>query len=60
MNCQLPFHILKKVLVIQDSDIPYSLDEDGYCSCHIDDYEVQFQINEYCEILVESITCSKD
>ena len=54
---EVPFHILKEVIAIQDSKHKYSIDEDGYGTGIIENYRVTFQVNSYSEIQVETIRC---
>ena len=56
MNSTL-FRIIKEVIAIQDSKHNYCIDENGYGTGIVDDYRVTFQVNEYGDILVETIRC---
>ncbi len=55
MNKEVPFSLMKKTLYIQDSQYPYCIDEDGYGVAIIDGYRIKFYMNEYGEIVADSI-----
>lgn len=54
-DLDIPFDIIKKVMYIQDSKYKYHIDEDGNGVAYIDDFEIIFNVNEYGEILIDSI-----
>lgn len=55
----VPFNLLKKVIYIQDSQIPYYIDEDGYGHTIIDGISLEFYMNRFGEILPETINYAK-
>lgn len=55
MTHEVPFWILKKVIVIHDTGYKYTIDDDGNGIAYIDDHRILFEVNEYGEIIVESI-----
>lgn len=52
---EVPFNLLKKVIYIQDSSYKYYIDEDGYGHTIIDGKSIIFFMNEYGEIVTETI-----
>ena len=53
----VPFHIIKKILVIRETKYKYCIDIDGNGVAWIDTYRITFHVNKYGEILIETIDC---
>lgn len=51
----VPFSIMKKLLYIRETKYNYVIDEDGYGHAIIDGVKIQFYVNEYGEIVTDSI-----
>ena len=51
----LPVHVIKDTIFVRESKWKYHIDEDGNGIAYIETYKVAFYVNEYGEILVESI-----
>lgn len=51
----VPFSIIKKIIYIRDSDYDYHIDEDGYGFAIIDNQKIVFFVNEYSEIVTDTI-----
>lgn len=56
----IPFHIIKKVIVIRETKYNYCIDEDGNGIAWIDGYVILFFVNMYGETLIGSIKCYVD
>lgn len=54
-SIDLPFHIIKIVAIIRESKYDYCIDENGYGWAIIDGYHVEFFVNGYGEILLETV-----
>lgn len=57
---EIPFHILKRVITIQDTHDPFVREESGWCFCVIEGYRVKFHIDSDNEIIIGSIRCIED
>lgn len=55
----VPFSIMKKLLYIQETHYPYYIDEDGYGHAIIDNVKINFFVNQYGEIVTDTIRYDK-
>ena len=55
MNNPIPIYFIKKIIFIREERYEYSIDEDGYGTALIEDQIFNFFVNEYGEVVPESI-----
>ncbi len=57
---EIPFHILKRVITIQDTHDEFTVEPNGWCYCVIEGYKIKFQIDTESDIIIGSIRCIED